>query len=110
MVKQIVDEILAAEKQAEEILAVASARAKEIRQAGEEESAGIVAAGKKAAAELLASLEKETDLAAIREENAVLEKGRNEAAAVRQGAEGMVAEAAEKVKARLLEKYGVTAL
>ena len=110
MIKEIVDEIIAAEKQAEDILAEASARAKEIRQAGEAESADIVKEGKKAAADLLSSLEKETDLAAIREEKAVLENGQKEAAAVRQGAEGMVASAAEKVKDRLLEKYGVTAL
>ena len=110
MIKEIMDEILQTEQRAEEIISDATARAKEIRQKGEKESAEIVAEGKKAAAELLATLEKETDLVAEREEKAVLDKGRAEAATIRQGAEGRVADAADKVKDRLLEKYGVTAL
>ena len=74
------------------------------------QSAAIVAEGKKAAAELLASLEKETDDAATKEEAFVLEKGREEAAAIRRGAEGKVTDAAKAVKDRMLKKYGVTAL
>ena len=110
MIKEIMDEILQAEQRADEIVAEATAHAKEIRLAGERESAAILADGKKAAADLLASLERETDLAAAREEAAVLEQGKRDAAAVGQGAEGRVAEAAEAVENRLLEKYGVAAL
>ncbi len=110
MVKEIMDEILMAEAKAEEIALAAAAQAKEIRQQGEKQSEEIVAEGKKAAAELLTSLEQQTDLAAAKEEAAVLEKGRKDAAAVRANAEGKVTDAAESVKDRLFEKYGVTAL
>ena len=110
MIKEIMEEILEAEKRADTIVSDAASRAKEIRQKGEKESAAIVAEGKKAAAELLASLEKETDLVAAREERAVLEKGREEAAAIRRAAEGRVADAANAVKDRVLKKYGVTSL
>ena len=47
---------------------------------------------------------------AEQEEERVLAKGREEAAAVGQGAEGRVTEAAKAVETRVLEKYGVTAL
>lgn len=110
MLKEVMDEILSAEARAAEIIAEATLRAKEIRQAGEKESSMIVAEGKKAASDLLASLEKETDLAAAGEEGAVLEKGQRDAAAIKKGAEGRVTDAAESIKDRLLEKYGVTAL
>jgi len=110
MVKEIMEEILQAEQRAEEITAAATARAKDIRNEGDKQCAAIVAEGKKAAAELLASLEKETDVAAAKEEASVLQKGREEAAAIRRGAEGKVTDAAEAVKDRMLKKYGVTAL
>ena len=58
----------------------------------------------------LASLEKETEDAAAKEEIAILEKGKAEAAAVGKAASGRVTEAAEKVRDRVLKKYGVTAL
>ena len=110
MLKEIMDEVLEAEARAEAIVTDALSRAKEIRQKGEDESALMVDAAKKDAAELLASLEKETESVAAEEEQRVLEKGREKTAAVRKDAEGRVTEAAEKVRDRVLEKYGVTAL
>ena len=110
MLKEIIDEIKQAEAHAEEIVENASLRAKEIRQQGEKESAAIVIAANNEAAELLSSLEQETELAAKGEEDLVLEKGKKQAAAVRQSAEGRVTEAAEKVGDCVFEKYGVTAL
>ncbi len=110
MVKESMDEILQAEQRAEEVTLAATERAKEIRRQGEETSAAIVAEGKKSAAELLISLEKETEAAAAKEEAFILEKGREEAAAIRRGAEGKVTDAAKQVKDRLLKKYGVAAL
>lgn len=110
MLKEIMDEILQAEARADEIVADASSRAKEIRQKGESESARIVIAAKKEAAELMASLEKETDAEAAAAEEAVLAQGKRDAAAIRQGAEGKVTDAAQEVRDRVLKKYGVTSL
>ena len=110
MVKQIVDEILAAEARADEIVAEANLRAKEIREKGEIQREVILADAKKEAAALLSALEAETEAAAREAEALVLEQGRKEAAAVRQGAAGKVTDAAKEISARVLEKYGVTAL
>jgi len=110
MVKQIVDEILAAEARADEIVAEATLRAKEIRERGEQEREAILADAKKEAASLLSSLEAETETAAQKAETLVLERGRKEAATVRQSAAGRVTDAAKEISDRVLKKYGVTAL
>ena len=110
MVKEIVDEILAAEAKADEIVAEATLRAKEIREAGEKNRERILADAKKEAAALLSSLEAETEAAAQEAEALVLEQGREEAAAVRSGATGRVTDAAKEISDRVLKKYGVTAL
>ena len=110
MVKEIVDEILAAEARADEIVAEATLRAKEIRDKGEKERDAIVLNAKQDAAALLSSLEAETEAAAQKEESLVLEQGRKDAAAVRQGAAGRVTDAAKAVSDRVLEKYGITSL
>lgn len=110
MLKEIMDEILQAETRAGEIVEQANARAKEIRQKGERESAAIVSAAKKEAADLLASLEKETEAVAKAEEDLVIGKGKEQAVSVRRDAEGRVADAADAVRDRVFEKYGVTSL
>ena len=110
MVKEIVDEILQAEAQADEIVATATKQAKEIREAGEAQRTLIAEEAKKAAADLLSALEAETEQAAREAEDLVLRQGREKAAAVRQDAEGRVTDAAKAVSDRVLAKYGVTAL
>ena len=110
MVKEIVDEILAAEARADEIVADATLRAKEIRERGEKQREEILAEAKKEAAALLSSLEEETEAAAREAEALALDGGRREAAAVRQGATGRVTDAAKAVSDRVLGKYGITAL
>ena len=110
MVKEIVDEILAAEAGADEIVAEANLRAKEIRERGEKEREAILADAKKEAAALLSTLEAETEAAAREAEALVMEQGRKEAAAVRQGAAGRVTDAAKEISDRVLAKYGVIAL
>ena len=110
MLEEIMKEILSAEEQAEEIIQRASEEAKEIAREAETKRAGITLSGKKAAADLLAALEKETDLAATEEENRIVEKGTAQAKELKAEAEKRVGSAADAIAKQLFEAYGVTTL